>query len=70
MKPLKTFEQFSTEIADPQLNERVEFFELAQRSRSKEDFRVKVIDQLQKVAPGLASDENFVDQIVDTYPER
>lgn len=65
MTPLKTFEQFSGE----ELNERVEFFELAQRSSSKEDFRKKVLAQLERVAPGLATDEEFVNQVVDTYPE-
>jgi hypothetical protein len=70
MKPLKTFEQFSTEIVSAEtVNERVEFFELAQRSKSRDDFRSQVISQLEKIAPALASDENFVDQIVDTYPE-
>lgn len=61
-----SYEQFN----DPEkVNERVEFFELAQKSSSKTDFRNKVVAQLQRVAPGLANDESFVEQIVDTYNE-
>lgn len=68
MKSMMTFEQFKAK-EETEVNERVEFFELAQKSSSKEDFREKVVAQLRKQAPGLVSDENFVDQIVDTYPE-
>jgi hypothetical protein len=51
------------------VNERVEIFALSRLSTSKEDFRNKLVQQLKKEAPLLASDEDFVNNIVDTYQE-
>lgn len=66
-----SFDEFSqNENEQPEeLNERVEMYTLSRQSSSKSEFRQKVVAQLRKTAPSLADDEQFVENIVDTYNE-
>jgi hypothetical protein len=72
MVKLQTYQDFVNESLQIKtekeaMNEMAKELQTLAKSSSKSEFRKKLKDKLEKTSPTLADDDNFIDQLADSF---